>query len=185
MQFGGQVTFDDLTVVQVHLYFQVGLVHVDQHLMRHILPQEVVAGHVARIDRFNQDLHVMPGRRLGRPAQIADVSVVDLLQCTRLGQSAGHHMNARTRQYVGIAQRLQHTLAKVSFAARNTRQPTFARVPVPRRRVEQHLLQAMRLQPCSQLLGRVGIREKILHRLEAILGSGCKAVQKIMLGVEQ
>ena len=93
-------------------------------------------------------------------------------------------MHARAVQRLRIGQRLGDAVAKLRLAPGQAGQASLAVLPVARRRVEQHLLQSVGLQPCRQLARLVGIGEQELHALEAVARGGFEAVEEIELGVE-
>ena len=181
---GGQVALHDLGVIEIELDLEVGCTDGLHDAVRLGLMVEEIAGHVARIDRLDQ--HLAPlGRRLRcGPGQ---VGLVDLEQCgtRQVGRGdAGHHMDARAVQRPGIGQRGGQAGAELGLAAGQTGQAALAGLPVARGRVEQHLLQAVGLQPRGDLLGREGVGEQKFDTLEAVRRGGGEAVEKVVLVVE-
>ena len=180
----GQVAFHDLAVVQVHLHLDVGGTDLGDQRMGLVLAAEEEAGHVAAIDGLQQDLDAVRRSLLGGVAHVGDVGGAHGGCVRALGHKTGHHVDARALQRLGVVDGLGNAFAELGLTPRQAGQPTFARVPVAGRGVEQHLLQAVGLQARGQFLRRVGVGKQVLHRLETIAGGGSKTVEKVHVVVE-
>jgi len=84
-----------------------------------------------------------------------------------------------------ILQCLAQRSAKFLLRPRQAGDAAFAAGPSARRGVEQQLLQAMRLQPRGQFLGRVFIGEELFHGLKTIGRGGGKVVEERQLVAEE
>src|SRR5439155_368694 len=69
----GQIAFDDLCVVEVHLHFEIGRADFRADRVCLGLRRQQVVRHVPRIQRFDQYRHTLAGRFGARKAQIARV----------------------------------------------------------------------------------------------------------------
>lgn len=110
-----------------------------------------------------------------------------MLQRVAIGATwdqAGHDVDARAVQCLGVFQRLNEAVPEFGFAPGQAGQPAFAGIPVAGRRVEQHLLQAVVCEPLRQLAGVEGVGKEEFDGLKAIGSGGGKPVQKRMLVVE-
>ena len=121
---------------------------------------------------------------LGGVAHVGDVGGAHGGCVRAQGHQPGHHVNAGALQRLGVFDGFGNAFAELGLTPRQAGKSAFARVPVTGRSVEQHLLQAVGLQPRGQLLRGVGVGEEVFHRLEAIAGSGGKAVEKVHVVVE-
>jgi hypothetical protein len=65
----GQVAFDDLAVVQVHLHLDVGRADLGDQRMGLVLAVQEEAGHVAGVDGLDQHVAMPYRRRLSSAAQ--------------------------------------------------------------------------------------------------------------------
>ena len=65
--FHGDITFDDLAVVQVHLHFEVGCADFFNDAVRLVLAVQIKAWYVARVDGFNQYIQALLGRESSSP----------------------------------------------------------------------------------------------------------------------
>jgi len=156
--FHRHVALDDLAVVQVHLHQQVRCADFAHDFMRMVLPVQKVAGNVAGIDRFDQDLHAGAGRLLASPGEVLEVGGAVRGAVRALGQQARHQVHAPAAQRLGVGQRrLSHAGAKLRLASGQAGQAAFAFVPVARRAVEQRLRKAVGLQ----LLRNLGLVERV------------------------
>src|SRR5690606_25947875 len=72
-QLGGQVAFDDLAVVEVHLNLEVGQADHVQDAVRLVLAVQEEAGHVPLVDGFDEQVATGSRGLFGRPAQVVDV----------------------------------------------------------------------------------------------------------------
>ena len=50
--FGSDITFHNLAVKQVHLHFQIGLVHQGQYVVSMVLPVDKKSGNASWVDRL-------------------------------------------------------------------------------------------------------------------------------------
>ena len=178
------VAFDDLAVVQVHLHLQIRRADGLHDAVRLVLPVQQVAGDVAAVDRLDQHLAADGGSLPGGPGQVGLVGGLQAGPVHTRRRQAGHHMQARAAQRVGIGQGLLETAAELGLAAGQAGEAALTGIEVAGRGVEQHLLQAMVGQAPGQRLGLEGIGEEEFHRLEAVGGGSGKAVEKGLLGVE-
>ena len=182
--FHGQVAFHDLAVVQVHLHLHVGGADLGDQRVGLVLAAQEEAGHVAAVDGLQQDLDAVRRSLFGGVAHVGDVGGAHGGCVCALGHQPGHHVDAGALQGLGIVDGFGDAFAELRLTPWQAGQPALARVPVAGGGVEQHLLQAVGLQACGQFLRRVGVREEVLHRLEAIARSGGKAVEKVHVVVE-
>ena len=102
--FHGHVAFDNLAVVQVHLHLQIGGTDGRHDLMGMVLPVEKKPGHIARVDGLDQHVAPAAGGQLGSPAQIGHVQGLQFFTRLTFGHQAGHQVNARAVECVGIVQ---------------------------------------------------------------------------------
>ena len=113
----GQVAFDDLRVIQVHLHAQVGHAHLLADRMRLALRRQQVVRHVARIDGLDQQRHVLRRRFFARILQVAHVDAQParaFVGIRALRQHAGHHVQPTALQRPRVTQRRFDTLAAKS-----------------------------------------------------------------------
>jgi hypothetical protein len=87
-------------------------------------------------------------------------------------------MQARAGQRGAVVERLHDGVAEFLLAARQGGHAAFARRPVARGRIEQHLLEAVVLEAGGDLAGREVVGEQELDGLEAGLGGGFEAVEE-------
>src|ERR1035437_8605173 len=99
------------------------------------------------------------------------------------GQSC-HDMNTRAVQSHCVFQSTFKALAELGLAFWQARNATFTGIPIPRRSVEQDLLQAVILQSLCNILGCKVVRKEVFNGFKAVFCCGSKAVQKIVLVVE-
>ena len=193
-QLGGHITLHDLAVVQVHLHLQVGRRHGLHQAVGLVLGLQKIARHVAPIDRRNQHLHPHVSRGLRRPAQVFVGRADQGFARQRVRHQAGHDVDPRAAQHLGVVQALPDAFAKVGLfpghaqAAAPPGLPGLGhlrQISASGRGVEQHLLQAMLRQLLRQLLGRVGIGKQVFHRPETVPGGRTEAGQERQLGVHQ
>ena len=180
----GEVAFDDLAVVEVHLDLDVGLGNVGQQRMGLVLAAQEEAGHVAAIDGLQQDGDAV-GR--GQPCGVAHVGDVGGAQdviAGACGLEPGHDVDARAAQGPGIGDGAFHALGEFRLAPGDAGKTALARVPVAGRGVEQYLPQAVVLQAAGQLLGREVVGEQVFDGLEAVARGGLEAVKKVQVVVE-
>ena len=160
-----------------------------------VLPVQKKPGHVARVDRLDQHVAPTAGGQLGSPTQIGHVKRLQLFTRLTIGHQAGHEVNARAVECVGIVQRHLHAGAELGFTPGHRRRAAHTGfVPGVRnavgigaacRCIEQHLLEAIALEAGRQLLWGPGVGKQILDGLETIFGRRFKALQKRQLGVHQ
>ena len=186
------IALNNLTVVQIHLYFQVGCTHLLNDFMRVVLPVQKKAGNVPRVDRFDQHITPLLCRFSGRPAQVGDVGGAHLLAGHALGNQAGHQMKARAVQCLDIVQRQTDAGPELGLPPRQASNTTAAAFPrssdggtvnTARGGVEQGLLQVVCAEPGRQHFFVPLVGKQKFHRLETIQGSGFKTVEEGHLGV--
>ena len=99
-------------------------------------------------------------------------------------QQSGHDMDVAVAEDLGIVDGLGDGAAEFGLAPRQAGQAALALVPVAGCGIEQHLAQAVVVQPGLQFGRRVGIGEQVLHALEAVRGGGGEAFEEVVAGVE-
>ena len=67
LQFGGDVAFDNLAVEQIHLHFQIGLVHLRQYFVRMVLAVDKKSGNPAQVNGLKQDIQALCAHFLASP----------------------------------------------------------------------------------------------------------------------
>ena len=87
-------------------------------------------------------------------------------------------------QRLGIGDTLGDPQTKLVNPVRVAGDAAFTCLPVTWGQVVQHEPQLMGIQPLANILRRIGVRKKKLHRLEACLCGKLKAIQKCNL-IEQ
>ena len=178
------VTLDDLAVVQVHLYLQIGRADGLHHGMRLVLAVQKEARDVAGVDRLDLHRHTLRRGLLRGPGQVGQVAVLQRLAGHTGRRQASHHMHPAAAQRLGIGQGLlDKAAAELVDAVGQAGQAALAGLEVAGRRVEQCLHQAVLLQLRGQVGRRDGIGKQVLDGVEAIGRSGRKAVDEGVLGV--
>ncbi|MNK73084.1 hypothetical protein D3C87_925760 [compost metagenome] len=142
------------------------------------LRDEEVAGHVAPVDRFDQQLKAMLAHGLGRVPQVGQVGGAVQVDVGADGQQARHHVHARGAQRQRILDGARHAGTEFFFAARQRRNAPLTGRPVARRQVEQHILQTVLAQPAGHFLRRVVIREQEFDAFKTRLRGGGKALRE-------
>ena len=184
-QIADQIALDDLAVVEIELHLEVGGADPGENLACLRLATQIEAGHVARVDRFDQQCLADLLKLCGGVTQVAEVG----LGATGphgvirpLRHQSRHGMYARTIECLGIANRLGHRGPKLLLAARQTGQAALTGLPVARRQIEQHLRQLVCIEPCAQFFRGIGIGEEIFDPAKTAVGRSREAIEKIMLG---
>ena len=153
------VALDDLAVVQIHLHAQVGRVHVGEDFVRVVLPVQQVAGDVALVDRFDQQLDADRSGLACCPGEVLHEHCAHLGALGAGGHHAGHHVHARAVQLERIRQGLfQQAAPELVAPARQRRDAAFAGLGVAGWGVHQHQGEAVVFQPGGDLGLRVLVR---------------------------
>ena len=164
--FHGHVAFDDLAVIQVHLNLRVLRPDGGQHGERLVLAVQVESRDVALVDRFDQRRNAVRRQLGGGVLYIADIHGVAFRALCVFRRNAGHDMQAVAADDSRVIKRLIDQSVEIGLAAGQGGKPAVAPCPVARRQVEQRVGQAVFLQCGGDVLGRVFIGKKVLHRLE-------------------
>ena len=173
-----QVAFHDLAVVQVHLHLQVRRADALDDRVRVGLGVQQVAGEVARVDRLDQRVEPVIAQTLRGPGDVVDVGLAlrdalalaptrPAIRCTRGQPSAFAYSIARSTPRRNSSCR--------PGRAGDTPLPAG---PVPRRCIDQHLLQAVPVEFVADRRRAELVGELALDRLEAVGGAGAETLEE-------
>jgi len=157
----------DLHVVDVVLQEQVVAVYLFDDAPGLRRKVQEVAGHVVGIDRLDQEMDAPLGAGPGRETQVFDIRLLHLRPPGAAGRQARHGVEARATERTGVFEGLADRVLELALASGQDGDSSFARIPVPRRQVEESLGKAVARQPFGQLRRRPGIGEQELHTLES------------------
>ncbi len=183
-QLARQVTLDNLTVIAIELNLEVRRAHLPANSVSLILAVQKKPRHVPGIDRLQQ--HSDPNLcRLG--SGIGKVLQIHTMMPCALDfgrKQTGHHVDLRIAQHGGIFKGAVKPVAELRLAPRQRSDAPLSRRPIPWRRVEQGLYQAVVRQPLLEFLGAVFVREQIFNSVETIGRCGRKTVQEAVLRIK-
>ena len=179
---GGEVVAHDLHVIEV--VFEIEIIAADgfddgERLGRGV--QEITR-HVAGIDRLDQQFHAQRSASPGGGFQILDIGLFHLAAPGLVGDDAGHGVKARARKRLGVIERRADAVPELALAARQRRQAPLSGLALPRRHVEEDLVEAVSRQPIGQRARRPIIARRVLDAGESGLGGALEAVQERRFG---
>ncbi len=126
------------------------------------------------VDRLDQEIDAERRGPARGHAQIVDVG----LARRAVGREPGHDVQARTAQRFCVVQREIDGGGELVLAAGQRGKPALAFVPMAGRQIEQHKLQAVRVEPRADIGGRHGVRKHELDALEARFRGRVKAIKE-------
>ena len=163
-------------VVEVEQIFHVRRSEFGTDRQRRLRRSELIARHVLRIERLDEQRTPGLGRQGRGPAQVGDERPAAQRRIDPGRDDAGHHVQPRHRQRPGVRQRPRQIGHEVRLLPRQPGPPTLAGRPVARRQVDQHHLDARRPRPAGHGRGRtLGVGKMDLDALETGARRGGKA----------
>lgn len=94
------------------------------------------------------------------------------------GRDACHHVEPGAIERLGVFERMGEARPELRLPTGQAGDTSLTRVPIARRRIEEHLTRACVAKPRGQHSGLMGIREQVLHSLEAVGGAATKRFSK-------
>ena len=179
----GKVAFDDLAVVTVELHLEIRRAHFSANYLRVVLTVQKETGHIARIDRLDHDGDAVPLRGLGGIGEILQIHLAMPRARLIRADQTGHHMQLAIAEHTRVIERGFDAAAKFVFAARQRCNAAFACRPIAGRRIEERLIQTVRLEPRLDVAGTKIIGKQKLHGLEAVFRRSGETVEKRVLVV--
>ncbi len=174
----GKVSVNDLGMVEVHLYFQVGCIHLFPDGVGFGLGIEEIAGDVAAVDGLDEQLDAVCGQRRGSVAQIGDIDGPMPAALGARRQQAGHGVEAPCAERFGAFEGADDAGAELVLATGQGGQTPFAGCPVAGRQVEEDVVEAGLFQPAGDVGHRMVVGKEELDGLEARLRSRGEALRK-------
>ena len=153
------ITFRDLAMVKIELHAELFGAHGGDDGRRLIRGVQEKARNIAMIDGFNDGLHAHLGAFFRRIGQVRAINRRECIMRDPFGLEAGHNVQPWAGKDSCVFQGELDAFPKGGLLARDGGHAAFPLAEIPRRRVEQHLLQAIILEPRGNLRRRVFIGE--------------------------
>lgn len=178
------IAFHDLAMVQVELNPDIWFADFCEQSVGVVLAIQEKAGHVAWVDRFDKNLNPMRSRGSGGSTQVCHKGGAKRVPGAIGWNPPSWKMNPRAIQCLGVAKRAVDGFLKLTLSPRKASNPSFAVVPVARRRVEEDLHKMILTKSLREPLRVMGVREEKLDTTESIPCRCLESVEKGQLRVE-
>jgi len=170
------LAMDPLAVVDVELQLEVGQRQLRDQRRRLAEIVQEIARHVAAVERLQDDVQPVLGRRRAGEADGLPIACAGLRRARR--GDARHHVQPAHPRRQRVVHGLRHARLELRPTLGKHRHAAVAGRPVARRHVEQRDLQPVGLQAIGDLLRRMFVGEEEFDGLEAGVGGRGEAVEK-------
>jgi hypothetical protein len=151
LQASRDVALHHLHVVDIVLHEEVARSYIGNDLKRLFGPVQEEAGDIDRIDRLDQEPDPLPGKRIGREAQIADQHLVEFGCIGAIGRDADEAVQLTAIERFGVIDGACDAIAKLLNPVGQNGNAALTCTPIARGKVVQHLGQSMLVQLLAQL----------------------------------
>src|ERR1700733_4261195 len=174
------VPMQDLPMIHIELKLHIGSAEAADERARIGEIVEEIGGHVACVDRLENEIDVALGEDRGCIRNRAPVARLSLRVRTR--GVAGHHVHTANLGRSDIIEHAGEAGLEFVEPCGQRRETALAILPAARRQVEQGLSEAIALKPLGDRLGGMVIRKQKLDRGEARFRRRVETVEERVLG---